>query len=1053
MSFNTFIHRPVLSIVLSILITLVGLLAVPNMAVQRFPDLVPPTVMVSAMYPGASAITVEETVASQIEQEVNGAEHMIYMSSRSSSNGSYALTVSFEVGTDVDLAAVDVQNRVNRAMATLPEDVVRNGITVAKQSTQFLMVANIYSPDASYDKLFMSNYISINLLDPISRVPGVGSVEVRTGAAEYAMRVWIRPDKLARLGVTSDDVVNALREQNVQAAAGSVGQPPQPGGLVFQYPITVESQLNTVEQFEDIVVKTEKNGNLVRIRDIGHAELGAQDYASFGRRNGQEAIPIMVFQRPGANAIEVAQAVKKELVELSADFPEGIEFDITYDATLVVQVSVAEVVHTLVIAFILVVLVVFTFLGNFRATFIPILAVPISLIGTFAVLFAFDFSINTLNLLAMVLAIGIVVDDAIVVVEVVEHHIEQGMTPLEATEQGMKEVAIPVIAIALVLSSVFVPVAFLGGLTGQLFQQFAITMSASVILSAVVALTLTPALCQMILKPRKDMRGPLGLYIKWFNKIFEFSQDVYVKSVRFLVHHLSIVALFLAGIFIGVSFLQVTVPAGLVPEEDNGYLLLSVSLPPGSALERTDAIAKQVEEMVMNTPGVHSMVMLGGTNILTGNQGPNHASSFIILKDWAERSGPGQSAAGIQGQLMGAFSQIQGASIMAINPPPIPGLSMSGGFVFELQDRSGNTPQDLEAVANELVGQMQQSGRLSPVAFTPFTTGIPEVFLDVDRSKAKRLGIPLNTVFSTLQTNLGGNFVNLFNKFGRTWRVYVQSDAEFRRTPEDIGDLYVRGRDDQMIPLSAITEVKMTTAPDLIQRYNLYRTAEIYGNPAPGSSSLESLHIMEDLALQHLPDGYGYEWTGTAYQELQSAGQQLPVLILALVFVFLFLAAQYESWAIPFSILLGLPIGIFGAYGALLLTGQSNNVYAQIGIITLIGLAAKNAILIVEFAKDKYENTNLSLHEAAIEGARLRFRPILMTSFAFILGVVPLILSSGAAAASQLSLGTAVAAGMTTATVCGVFVIPALYVAIQGLSNRLLGVRDKEAPEAFTPPS
>ncbi|MFA5508202.1 MAG: multidrug efflux RND transporter permease subunit [Vulcanimicrobiota bacterium] len=1047
MSASTFIRRPVLSIVISILITLVGALAIPNMAVQRFPDLVPPTVMVTATYPGADAVTLEQTVATQIEQEVNGAEHMIYMSSKSSSDGAYQLTVSFEVGTDVDLAAVDVQNRVNRSTPTLPEEVVRNGITVAKQSTQFLMVPTLYSPDGSYDKLFLSNYASINLLDPISRVPGVGGVEMRAGAADYAMRIWARPDMLAKLGVTSGDIVSALQEQNVQAAAGSVGQPPQASGLDFQYPVKVKGQLDTVEDFENVVVKVGDSNEIVRIRDVARTELGAEDYGSFGRRNGNEAIPILIFQRPGANALDVAAAVKAELERLSETFPEGIALDITYDATLVVQASVAGVLKTLAEAFVLVVLVVFTFLGNFRATFIPLLAVPVSLVGTFAILFFFGYSINTLTLLAMVLAIGIVVDDAIVVVEAVEHHIEEGMSPLAATEQAMSEVAVPVIAIALVLCSVFVPVAFLGGLTGELFRQFAVTMSASVLLSAVVALTLTPALCQLVLKPRQKLWGPFGLYISAFEKIFAKMLGAYSYLVKILVRRIFIVGIFIVAVFLGLGWFQKTLPTGLVPAEDNGYLLLSISLPPGSALERTDAVAKQIEQFVMETPGVNSMVMFGGTNILTGNRGPSYASSFVILDSWDQRTDPSQSAGAIQGALMGKFATIEEASVLVINPPPIPGLGLSGGFVLELQDRGGHTPQELEAVTQSFLTAMRQEPQLSPQSFSPFSTGVPQVFLEIDREKVKVLGVPLNSVFSTLQVNLGGRFVNLFNKFGRTWRVYLQSEADFRRTPEDIGNLFVRGKDDVMIPLSTLTNVQMTTAPDLVQRYNLYRTAEIYGSPAMTASSAEGLEAVERLAATNLPRGYGFEWTGTAYQEKKSAGQQGQVLMLALVFVFLFLAAQYESWAIPFSILLGLPIGILGAYGGLMLTGHTNNVYAQIGIITIVGLAAKNAILIVEFAKDKYER-GAGLREAALEGARLRFRPILMTSFAFIMGVIPMALAGGAGAAGQQSLGTAVVVGMTVATVFGVFVIPSLYVAAQRMAERLSGVSPRGGPEA-----
>ncbi len=1042
MSSSTFIKRPVLSIVISLLLTLVGALAIPNMAVQRFPDLVPPTVLVSATYPGADAVTVEQTVATQIEQVVNGAEHMLYMSSKSASDGSYQLTVTFEVGSDVDLAAVDVQNRVNRANATLPEEVVRNGITVAKQSTQFLMVATLHSPEEKYDKLFLSNYASINLLDPLSKVPGVGGVEARSGSSPYAMRVWVRPDALAQRSLTVGDVVGALREQNVQAAAGSIGQPPQPEGLAFQYPVSVRGQLDTAEQFENVVVGSSGDDqSLVLLKDVGRAELGGQAYDSFGRRNGKDAIPLIIFQRPGANALEVAQAVKSELTRLGADFPDGMEVDITYDATLVVQASIAEVLKTLAEAFFLVVIVVFTFLGSFRATFIPLVAVPVSLIGTFAILLAFGFSINILTLLAMVLAIGIVVDDAIVVVEAVEHHIEEGMNPQDATEQAMKEVAGPVVAIALVLCSVFVPVAFLGGLTGQLFRQFAVTMSASVLLSAVVALTLTPALCSLLLRPRQPLWGPFGWYVSAFERLFSWTLKGYGMMVKALLRRLFLAGLAVLLVSAGVGGLQRVLPSGLVPAEDNGYLLISISLPPGSSLERTDAVAQQVEEIVLARPEVQSMVMFGGSNLMTGNRGPSYAFSFVILKPWSERKGPAQSAEAVQGALMQAFGQLKEATVFAVNPPPIPGLGLSGGFVFELQDRSGATPQELETVTQEFLASARQSQLLSPQLFTPYSTAVPQLLVDLDRLKVKRLGANLGEVFSTLQTSLGGVYVNLFNKFGRTWRVYVQAEAEYRRKPEDIKRLFVRGRNQEMVPLSALAEVELTTGPDLVQRYNLYRTAEVYGSPGPGVSSGEALSEMEQLASRELPPGYGFEWTGTAYQEKASTGQQGQVLALAFVFVFLFLAALYESWAVPFSILLGLPLGLLGAYGGLLVSGHTNNVYAQIGIITLLGLAAKNAILIVEFAKEKYEQQGWPLKEAALEGAKLRFRPILMTSFAFILGVVPLALAGGAGAASQQALGASVVFGMTCATIGGVFLIPALYVAVQSAAEKLARAR------------
>lgn len=1055
MSSKFFIHRPVLAIVISILITLVGLLAVPNMAVARFPDLAPPTVLVTATYPGADAATVERTIGTIIEREVNGAENMIYMQSKSAGDGSYQLVVSFEVGTNPDLAAVDVQNRVSRANANLPEEVIRNGISVVKQSNQILMLASITSPNQTYDKLYLSNYTTLNIVDSLSRVPGVGGVELRIGAAPYSMRMWVNPDKLKQYGIATSDINAAIREQNLQAPAGSVGAPPQSSGLAFQYPVTVRGQLETPEEFGNIVLKKNDDGSLVRIRDIARIEMGAESYDSFGRRNGEEQIPILIFQRPGANALSVVTAVEAKLEELSKNFPDDIAYKVSFDTTLAVQASVDDVVKTLAEAFFLVVVVVFTFLGNFRATLIPLLAVPVSLIGTFAVLFALGFSINTLTLFAMVLAIGIVVDDAIVVVEAVEHHIEHGMTPLQATEQAMSEVAGPVIAIALVLCSVFVPVAFLGGVTGLLFQQFAITLSASVVLSAIVALTLTPALCRMLLRPRQKMRGPFGWYIASFEKIFGWTLGAYGRVVAIIVRRLFLTVLVMVAVLGATYYLNKTLPTGFIPAEDSGYLLVSITLPPGSSLERNDILARKVEEIAQAQPGVDTVNTLGGMSLLSGARGPNYTTMFLILKPWPQRD-HSTSAEAIQGQLMGKLSSLPEAQIIVINPPAVPGLGFAGGFTMELQDRSGKTVQELDQATQAFLGVARQSPLLIPQAiYSPFSTLVPQIFLDVDREKAKILGVAISDIFSTLQTNLSGSYINLFTRFGRTWRVYVQSEQQYRRTPESIGNLNVRSQDGNMVPLSTLTKVNMITGPDLIVRYNLYRSAEVFGNAAPGVSSGEALKEMERLADANLPEGYGYEWTGTAYQEKESASQQGQILLLALIFVFLFLAAQYESWAVPFSILFGLPTGIMGALLGTKLFAADNNIYVQIGIITLMGLAAKNAILIVEFAKEKYEREGLPLADAALEGAKLRFRPILMTSFAFILGVLPLALAdSGAGAAGQKSLGVAVSSGMFVATAMGVFVIPSLYVMVQKFAELFGGKPKREShEESLTTPT
>lgn len=1046
---QTFIRRPVLASVISLLITIAGLLAIPTLPIAQYPEMVPPTVQVSCAYPGADAATVEQTVAAPIEQKVNGAEGMLYMSSKSRNDGSYQLTVTFEVGRDPDLAAVDVQNRVNRANSTLPTEVIANGITVAKQSTQILMVVSVFSPDESRDNLFLSNYCAINLLDPLGRIKGVSSADIPVGRLDYAMRLWVKPDNLASKQLTATDLAAAITEQNVQAAAGAIGQPPQPPGLDFQYPVSVKGRLDTPEEFENIVLKAAPGGQVLQVKDVARTELGSQNYNSFGRLNGKAAIPIMIYQLPGANALTLAKQVQDAMESLSQSFPSGVAYEISFDSTVFVNASIHEVLKTLRDAVILVLLVIFTFLGNFRATLIPMLAVPVSLVGTFAVLAAIGFSINTLTLFGIVLAIGIVVDDAIVVVEAVEHHIEHGLTPTKATEMAMTEVSGPVIAIALVLCSVFVPVAFMGGLTGALYQQFAITLAVSVMLSAVVALTLTPALCVLILKERKPMRGPLGWYINGFNWIFNKVTSVYGAIVGFLLRHL-IVGLTITGIIIWAMLaVNAKVPAGFIPPEDNGYIFVGCTLPSGASLERTNAVAKKAEAIMMKTPGVKTVLTFGGINVVTGANGPNQASFICVFTDWSERQTPELRAGGIIRKVGTAFMGITEGRVFPVNPPPIPGLGTSGGFVVEVEDRSGQTPEALLVATQSLLEKAKNDPVLTGM-MTIFATDLPKIKLDLDRIKAKTLGIRLTDIFSALQVNLGGMYVNQFNRFGRTWRVYVQSEAEYRRTPNDIGNLYVRSQQGTMVPLSTLCDIHMTTGPDSLQRYNLYRTAEVFGGPAPGHSSTEALDAFEQIAKKHLPAGYGIEWTGTAFQERLSAGAQSQILIMALIFVFLFLAAQYESWSVPFSVLLGLPAGILGALLATMLAKHDNNVYVQIGIIALIGLAAKNAILIVEFAKEQYEKTDLSLREATLLGAKLRFRPILMTAFAFILGVVPLMLAHEAGASSQRSLGTAVGSGMLVATALGVFLIPVLYVAIQALTEFVTRKSGKVLPHPAT---
>ena len=1043
-----FIHRPVLAIVVSLVIMISGGLSILALPVAQYPEITPPQIQVQATYTGARAQVVEETVAAPIEQQVNGAENMIYMQSKSTNDGRYALNVTFRVGADIDIASVDIQNRISRANAQLPPEVLQAGITVKKQSPNILQVISLSSPGGTYDTVFLSNYAVINIIDQLSRIPGVGNADVVVGKRDYSMRLWLRPDKLAKLGVTGPDIATAINDQNIQAAAGQIGQPPASKGLDFQYSVNVKGRLTTIEEFEDIIVRTLPDGGVLRIRDVARTELGAQDYGSIGRLNGGPAVMILTYQLPGSNALDVAKAVRGKMKELSQNFPPGIEYGFRLDTTLFVTASVSEVLITLVEAMLLVLIVVFVFLGNLRATLIPMLAVPVSLIGTFAAFVALGFSINLLTLFAMVLAIGIVVDDALVVVEAVEHHIEDGLPPLEATEKAMDDVSGPVLAVALVLASVFVPVAFMGGITGQLYKQFAITLTVSVLLSALVALTLTPALCAMLLRPRQPMRGPVGFVLTRFNRVFKQTTGGYVSIVRTAIRR-SVVALACLGVLYVLAWgLLQRLPTGFLPDEDLGYIIVNATLPDAASLERTDAVVRKLEAALKEQPGVEATVAFVGFSVLTSTYNSNAGTIFVPLKPWDQRKSGDLRASAIIGALRRKFSAMPEALVLVFGPPPINGLGNAGGFQFELQDRAGRDFAFLKDATDKILVAAQRPELVG--MFSSFRPNVPQVKLDVDRDKVKSLGIPLSDVFQSLQIYLGSLFVNQFNLFGRTWRVYIQAEPEFRATTDGISQIYTRTSDGLMVPLSTITGVGTTSGPDTIIRYNLYRTSEINGNAAPGHSSGQAIALMETLARQNLPPGAAYEWTGTALQEKESAGKQSVIFALALVFVFLFLAALYESWAIPFSVILGIPLGVFGAFVAVWLRGLPNDIYVQIGLIMLIGLAAKNAILIVEFAKMRYEQ-GAGLVEAAVEGAELRFRPILMTSFAFILGVVPLVIASGAGAGSRHSLGTAVFGGMVAATCIGVFLIPVLYVLMQRLAERVSGSRRARAAETADP--
>ncbi|MCK6497093.1 multidrug efflux RND transporter permease subunit [bacterium] len=1037
-----FIHRPVFAIVISLVILIAGGISIGVLPIAQYPQITPPTVEVEINYPGANAETVEQSIATNVEAEVNGAENMIYMSSKSSSDGRYLLQCTFNVGTNLDLANVDINNRVNKAQPKLPKEAVAAGISVKKKSPDMLLVISLYSPDKSLDETFLSNYASINLVDAIARTSGVGSTMI-VGQRDYAMRFWVRPDKLAKLGLTGSDIANVIQEQNLVAAAGQVGQPPAAAGTQFQYSVNVKGRLTNAEEFENMIVRTLPDGSILRMKDVSHAELSAKSYTSFGRKDGIPSTLIIVYQLPGANAIQTADSIRKLLEETAESFPPGLEYRVSLDSTEFVKVAIHEVFLALRDAIILVLIVVFVFLGSIRATFIPMLAVPVSLVGTFGAFMVLGFSINTLTMLGVVLAVGIVVDDAIVVVEAVEHHIQHGLAPLAATEKAMEEVSGPVVAIALVLCAVFVPVSFMGGIVGQLYKQFAITLSISVLLSALVALTLTPALCVMLLRPRKPMRGPIGMFLKGFNYVFERVTGGYLSCVGFLLRRVVIALIALIGLWYGAGAMLQKLPGGFVPDEDQGYFFIAFSLPDGASMERTDALMRRAEADLKEVHGIGEVLTMGGLNLLTNAYTSNNATIIAMLKPWEERHTEEEQIKNIMMDVRKRFAAYPEAVSIVFTPPPIPGLGSAGGFQYELQDKGGKTPRELDDVARKFLQTASQRPEVASL-FTGFRTTIPQVKLDIDRDKARTLDIPINQVFQGLQIYLGGLQVNDFNLFGRTYKVMVQAEQDFRRTPDNIRDIYLRTGDGSMVPMSTLSTVEMVTGPDILQRFNMFRTAEISGANAAGYSSGDALKAMEEVSAAELPQGYGFQWSGVAFQEKLAGGSQGLIFGMALIFVFLVLAAQYESWAVPFSVLFGLPIGVFGAFLLVAWRGFINDVYVQIGIVTLMGLAAKNAILIVEFAKEKYERAGMGLAEAAMEGAKLRFRPIMMTAFAFILGVIPLVKAHGAGANARASIGTAVFGGMLMASIIGILFVPMLYVVVQRVSEKISGSSPKK---------
>ncbi len=1026
-----FIDRPKLAFVISILITLAGLISALTLPIDQFPDITPPVVQVGASYPGASSEVVETTIAQPIEERVNGVEGMLYLASQSGNDGTYNLQITFEVGTDPDIAQVNVQNRVALATPRLPEEVVRQGVTVRKQSTNLLLVVNVTSPDGSRDSLFLSNFAGINLVDRLARLPGVGQVTV-FGERAYSMRMWLDATRMASLGITTGDVIAAIREQNVQVAAGQVGAPPTgDDDAPFQYTVRTQGRLGDVEQFRDIIVRAKPAGSSVRLRDVARVELGAQSYASFGALDGKPSANIGIFQLPASNALAVALAVQAEIDRLSPGFPSGVRASILYDTTRFITESVHEVAKTLLQALALVIFVVYVFLQNWRMTLIPALAIPVSLIGTFAALNALGFSINTVTLFGLVLAIGIVVDDAIVVVENVQRKLSAGMEPRAATVAAMREVTGPIIATSLVLVAVFVPVGFIPGITGRLYEQFALTIAVAVLISTLNALTLSPALCATVL--RGHARPP-GLLLRGFNRVFDRLLSGYAAVVRVVVRRLTIAMAVFAVLLALTVFGFLRLPSAFLPEEDQGYFFVNIQLPPAASLSRTAEVLEKVVETLRATSGIGHVVGIGGFNFLTGTAAPNAAVTFAILDPWSERTAPGRDAKSIVNRLRGELAAIPEANIVAFNPPSIRGLGTVGGFEFQLQDRQGGSPQDLAAALGALVLEANQQPELRNV-FSTFQANSPQVWVDIDREKVKTLGVSLSDVFTTLQAQLGSFYVNDFNKFGRVYRVVVQAEPQYRSRPEDILRHYVRNADGEMVPLRTVVKLSSTLAPETIRRFNLARAAQVNGEAAPGVSSSAAIAVMERTAAAVLPRSMGFEWSGASLQELR-AGQKAPILfVLSLLFAYLFLVAQYESWSLPLAVILCVPLAALGAVGGLMIAGIAGDLFAQIGMVLLIGLAAKNAILIVEFASVR-EREGVPPPAAAVAAGTLRFRAILMTALTFILGVLPLLIAQGAGAASRQSLGTTVFSGMLAATAIGTLLVPAFYVAVRRLTAR-----------------
>ena len=1028
-----FIDRPVFAIVIAIIIVILGAVSIPSLPIASYPEVVPPVVQITANYLGGNALDLEKTVAQPIEEQLVGLDGMLYFMTTAANNGQMTISVTFKLGTDPDIATVQTQNKVNAALPRLPAEVQRQGVIVKKVSSAFLMAIGLVSKDNRYDSLFLTNYAQINLVNQLGSLPGIG--ESRLSSAQvYSMRVWVDPDKMAKYQVTATDVSNAIQAQNRQNPAGAVGQPPSPQGTDYQYSMVAPGRLVEPEQFGDIIVRAQPDASLLRVRDVGRVELGAQTYSGFSRLNGVPSANVILYLAPGANAVQTSDQVKAFMAQAKSTLPAGIEYVIPYDSTMFVREAIGDVVRTLLEAIALVLLVVFIFLQNWRATLIPLLTVPVAVVGTFALFPLLGFSINITSMFGLVLAIGIVVDDAIVVVEAVQRLIDEGHSPRDATIEAMREVSAPVIAIAFILAAVFIPVAFIGGISGQIYKQFALTIAVSVLLSAFSALSLSPALSAMLLRPRKETRGLLERAFGGFNRAFNWSTNRYITGVTVLIRRSALALTGLLVFWLATGAVFKNLPAGFLPDEDQGAFFVSMRLPDGASVERTDAASKKIEKIVQNLPGVATSFVLGGLDIATQTSNSNVATVIATLKPWDERRSPETQLQAILAQAQAKFATVPEAFTFAFGLPPILGLSTTGGFQFMMEDRAGGDIATMAQTADTLVDATRKRPELANVIST-FRANVPAYSVKMDNEKLETLGVPVTDAYNTLQTFVGGMYVNDFNVFGRTWQVLVQAEPEFRARPSDIDRFYVRSGNGNMVPLGTIATIAPTTGPDVVYRYNRFRAIQLLGGPAPNYSSGSAISAMEEIAPKVLPSGFGYEWTGTTYQQKLAQGNELAIFGFAGLLVFLFLAALYESWSIPFAVVLSVPLGIFGALVAVTMRSYAYDIYTQIGIVTLIGLSAKNAILIVEFARDSREQGK-SIREAALEAARLRLRPILMTSFAFILGVFPLVIATGASSAARRSLGTAVFGGMIAATVLSIFIVPVLFVVIEGLADR-----------------